>query len=78
MIELEPVTGFLTKWFSRVSSGLPGQTALAMIGYPDYRAYVAHREEHHPGEPLLSEREFLQDRLLARYGGRKGRPVRCC
>jgi uncharacterized short protein YbdD (DUF466 family) len=46
-----------------------------IIGAPDYAAYVAHVRAHHPERPLLSEREFLAERLAARYE-RPG--SRCC
>jgi uncharacterized short protein YbdD (DUF466 family) len=54
-----------------------GQTARLMVGLPDYRAYVAHRSEHHPGAPVMSYEEFFRERQDARYAG-KGRVGRCC
>jgi uncharacterized short protein YbdD (DUF466 family) len=46
-----------------------------LAGMPDYPGYVAHRRTCHPGEPLLSEREFYDRYLEARYGGAGSR---CC
>ena len=46
-----------------------------IIGAPDYAAYVAHVRAHHPERAPLSEREFLSERLAARYE-RPG--ARCC
>lgn len=45
------------------------------VGVPDYRRYVEHRRQHHPGEPLMSYEEFFRERLAARY--RRG-SSRCC
>jgi uncharacterized short protein YbdD (DUF466 family) len=30
-----------------------------VFGIPDYKAYLAHRQCHHPDEPRLSPREFV-------------------
>ena len=44
----------------------------AMIGAPDYTAYLEHcRNAGHP--PLLTEREYVSE-----FFERKGRIVRCC
>jgi uncharacterized short protein YbdD (DUF466 family) len=48
---------------------------LQMFGIPDYECYVSHMASHHPGDPLLSRREFFAraiDRKYARNG------PRCC
>ena len=47
----------------------------AVIGVPDYERYRQHMAEHHPGQPVMSEREFAEDRLQAKYS-RPGQ--RCC
>jgi len=52
-----------------------GWALRAIIGVPDYDRYVAHCRLRHPGEPVMSPREFLRDRLAARYE-RPG--ARCC
>ncbi|MBF0096800.1 MAG: YbdD/YjiX family protein [Magnetococcales bacterium] len=49
-----------------------------MIGLPDYPRYVSHRQQHHPGEPILNEAEFIRERQEARYGNKAGKIVRCC
>ena len=46
-----------------------------IIGVPDYEAYVAHVRACHPGQEPLGEREFLRDRLSARYSQPGNR---CC
>lgn len=46
-----------------------------IIGVPDYEAYVAHVTAHHPGEAPMSERDFLRERLAARYSQPGNR---CC
>jgi uncharacterized short protein YbdD (DUF466 family) len=46
-----------------------------IIGVPDYAAYVRHMAGHHPGEPVLTEDQFAEERLTAKYS-RPGQ--RCC
>lgn len=50
-------------------------SVLALFGMPDYSAYCAHLQEHHPDRPLPSEREFFDQFVRARYGDG---PTRCC
>lgn len=52
------------------------RTARLMVGMPDYDAYLRHRAEHHPGQPVMDRTQFFRDRQEARYGGRNG--GRCC
>jgi uncharacterized short protein YbdD (DUF466 family) len=47
-----------------------------MVGVPDYEAYVAHRRERHPGEPMMSYAEFFRERQDNRYASGKVRG--CC
>jgi uncharacterized short protein YbdD (DUF466 family) len=54
------------------------RTARLMVGVPDYDYYVAHRQEAHPGEPVMSRSEFLRERTERRFGGGPGRIGRCC
>jgi uncharacterized short protein YbdD (DUF466 family) len=49
-----------------------------MVGIPDYQTYVAHRQAHHPGEPVMSYKEFFRERQNARYATEKGRLRGCC
>jgi uncharacterized short protein YbdD (DUF466 family) len=56
--------------FKRVKS-----TLRTIIGAPNYAAYVKHVQEHHPGVTPLTEREFLDERLTARYSTPGSR---CC
>jgi uncharacterized short protein YbdD (DUF466 family) len=51
------------------------QAIRLIIGAPDYAAYLRHVREAHPERTPLSEPEFQQDRLTARYS-RPG--SRCC
>ena len=46
-----------------------------IIGAPDYAAYVAHVRTHHPEREPLGEREFIAERLSARY---EKPGSRCC
>jgi uncharacterized short protein YbdD (DUF466 family) len=52
-----------------------GQTMRLMVGMPEYSSYVTHREQTHPGEPIMTYQEFFRERQEARYGGKVGR---CC
>ena len=47
----------------------------AIAGVPDYERYVAHMHRAHPAMPVLTAREFHDQRLSARYE-RPG--SRCC
>lgn len=55
-----------------------GQAARMLVGMPDYDTYVQHMQTQHPDQPLMSYEVFFHERQEARYGGGKGRPVRCC
>ena len=55
-----------------------GQAARMLVGMPDYDTYVQHMQTQHPDQPLMSYVAFFRERQEARYGGGKGRPVRCC
>ncbi len=46
-----------------------------IIGAPDYAAYLAHLRAHHPEREPISEREFVTERLAARY---EKPGARCC
>ena len=54
------------------------QTALLMIGVPDYDTYVQHRKTFHPGEPIMTYEEFFFERQKARYTVSKDRLKGCC
>jgi len=62
----------------RIVWGWAVQTARLMVGVPDYDTYVAHRKAHHPGHPIMSYREFFEERQVARYACEKGRLKGCC
>ena len=46
-----------------------------IIGAPDYAAYVRHVSTHHPDCKPLSEAQFLDEQLTARYSTPGSR---CC
>lgn len=46
-----------------------------IIGAPDYSAYLRHQAAHHPECKLLTEAEFLDEQLTARYSTPGSR---CC
>jgi len=46
-----------------------------VVGMPDYASYLEHAREQHPDCRLLSEREFYDQYLTARYSGGGSR---CC
>ena len=54
------------------------QTANLMVGLPDYETYVRHREQNHPGEPVMTREEFFRERQNSRYGAGKAGSFRCC
>jgi uncharacterized short protein YbdD (DUF466 family) len=54
------------------------QTARLMCGIPDYDTYVEHRRTMHPGEPVMSYKEFFRERQDARYSIGNGRFKGCC
>jgi len=65
-------------------AAIPAQPSLAarvnavvrrIIGAPDYSAYVKHMSEHHPDCALLTQAEFLDEQLTARYSTPGSR---CC
>ncbi len=49
-----------------------------MVGLPDYQTYVAHRQNAHPGEPVMSREDFFRERQARRYGANGGKISRCC
>ena len=55
-----------------------GQAARMLVGMPDYDTYVAHMRSTHPEQAPMSYEAFFRERQDARYGGGKGRPIRCC
>lgn len=46
-----------------------------LFGMPEYRRYVDHQRTHHPGCPVMSEREFVRAELERKYAGGG---ARCC
>ncbi len=48
-----------------------------MVGVPDYERYLAHMRQKHPDHVPLSREAFVQDRMVARYGGKGGGRCPC-
>jgi uncharacterized short protein YbdD (DUF466 family) len=46
-----------------------------VVGMPDYPGYLQHMAERHPECAVLSERDFFEAQLNARYGNGASR---CC
>jgi uncharacterized short protein YbdD (DUF466 family) len=51
------------------------RTVRQIAGMPDYQAYIEHAERCHPGQRVLTEREFYERHLESRYGDGA---TRCC
>ena len=51
------------------------QACRQALGIPDYDRYLEHMAARHPGEPVLSQREFFARSIDHKYG-RSG--PRCC
>ncbi len=54
--------------------GLIRQTALSMLGVPDYDTYLAHVTAAHPDRAPLTRENFFRARQDARFGS----VLRCC
>lgn len=48
----------------------------AIAGVPNYKRYLEHFRQAHPGEEPLSEKEFYKRAIDEKYGG--GKVQRCC
>ena len=59
----------------RARARLVRQGWLQVFGIPDYERYLAHRAAHHPGEAVLSRRDFFAQAIDRKYC-RSG--PRCC
>ncbi len=55
---------------------LARQAAEAMVGLPDYDAYLAHMRARHPEAEPLSRDAFFRNRQSARYGTNGA--LKCC
>jgi len=64
------VPAHLGRWLASA-----GRAVRAVLGAPDYDAYVAHLRERHPDTHALTREQFVDARLRARYE-RPG--SRCC
>jgi uncharacterized short protein YbdD (DUF466 family) len=51
------------------------QVCRQVFGIPDYEGYLAHAAARHPGQPVLSRRDFFSWAIERKYG--KSGP-RCC
>jgi uncharacterized short protein YbdD (DUF466 family) len=68
-----PMSGFLQR-LRRIRM-TTGATLKRICGMPDYPGYLQHMAERHPGCPVLSERQFYDEQVMARYGNGASR---CC
>ncbi|HEX7023350.1 MAG TPA: YbdD/YjiX family protein [Gemmatimonadales bacterium] len=69
-----PIDARLPGW----TAGLGKRVAQALrrvTGMPDYAGYLTHMAERHPECPVISEREFFEEYVQARYGSGVSR---CC
>ena len=55
-----------------------GQAARMLVGMQDYDTYLEHMQSTPRHQRVMSYEEFFRERQDARYGGGKGRPIRCC
>ena len=55
---------------------LTRKAAEAMVGLPDYDAYLAHMRARHPNAELLTREAFFSNRQSARYG--TSGSLKCC
>ena len=62
--------GGLRAWLHSVKQGLK-----QVVGIPDYERYLAHHAEHHPGEPPMTQEEFVAKAIDRKYCGSG---PRCC
>ena len=65
-----PQGGWLARTIARI---VP--VVRRIIGVPDYDTYVRHMAVRHPSEAPLSERDFAEERMTAKYS-KPGQ--RCC
>ena len=72
-----PSTGSTLRGRFRSLSRCFCDSALLMVGVPNYETYVAHVRATHPDGPVMTYEEFFRERQDARYGGSKG-GFRCC
>jgi len=49
-----------------------------LVGMPSYDTYLAHMKAHHPGDAVMSYRDFFNNRQAARFGGSGKGGFRCC
>jgi uncharacterized short protein YbdD (DUF466 family) len=52
------------------------EMAHLMVGLPDYARYLEHRRVRHPGDPVMTQAEFVRERTARRFEGRGA--GRCC
>ena len=51
------------------------QACRQIFGIPDYDRYLEHAAVTHPGQPMMSKREFFELAIDRRYGGSR---AGCC
>ena len=68
-----PGDGLRTRLFDHLRD--VRQVCRQVFGIPDYERYLAHAAMRHPGQPVLSRREYCAQAIERKYG--KNGP-RCC
>jgi uncharacterized short protein YbdD (DUF466 family) len=58
--------------------GYRGHFMDLLVGVPSYEVYVKHRQEKHPGEPIVTRKQFFREAQEARYHAKGGKISRCC
>ncbi len=51
------------------------QACRQVFGIPDYDRYLEHASVTHPGQAVMSKREYVDQAIDRRYGGRR---AGCC
>ncbi len=67
------MTAMLTVALARLRA--IGRVARQVAGMPDYDRYVEHMTAHHPGERVMSRREFTARSIERKYSASG---PRCC
>lgn len=65
----------IRRFIAKLRPMADGRWLMALFGMPEYRRYVDHQRTHHPGCPVMSEREFVRAELERKYAGGG---ARCC
>ena len=78
MADVKPSSDTTLRGRFRSLSRCVCDSALLMVGMPNYDNYVAHVRATHPDGPVMTYEEFFRERQDARYGGGGRGGFRCC